>query len=120
MNMQGPRLSFNVWKERTLRIVFILVALVLLGSSLFIVFSSSALTAPVILKFDSTRGITLFGEGANVWGIWFLGFCIIAVNTVFSEFFFFRERMISYVFLGTNVLIAALLFVIISVIVAVN
>lgn len=118
--MQRPKLSFNVWKERTLRIVFILVALVLFGSFLFIVFSSSTLTAPVILKFDSMRGITLFGEGVNVWGIWFLGFCIIAVNTVFSEFFFFRERMISYVFLGTNILIAILLFVIVSVIVAVN
>lgn len=118
--MQKTRLQFNIWKERTLRVVLILTMLVLFTSFLFVVFFSNRLTVPVILKFDNIRGITLFGETAHVWGIWFLGFCIITLNTVFSEFFFFRERMISYVFLGTNILIAVLLFVVVSVIVAVN
>lgn len=118
--MQKPRFSFNVWNEKTLRVVFILIAAILFGSFLFVVFSSDALTSPVILKFDGDRGITMFGEKSNVWGIWILGFCIIALNTVLSEFFFFRERMLSYVFLGTNMLIAVLLFIIISVIMAVN
>lgn len=118
--MRTPRFLFNVLSEKTLRIVCILIASILFGSFLFMVFSSDTLTAPVILKFDGTRGITMFGEEANVWGIWLLGFCIIALNTILSEFFFFRERMLSYVFLGTNILIAILLFIIISVITAVN
>lgn len=118
--MKKPKLSFNLWQERTLRVVFILVAVILFGSFLFTIFSSDTLTTPVILKFDSMRGITMFGEEANVWGIWLLGFCIIALNTILSEFFFFRERMLSYIFLGMNVLVAVLLFIIISVITAVN
>lgn len=118
--MRKPSISLNLWQEKTLRVVFTLVALILFGSFLFVVFSSSSLTTPVVLKFDSLRGITMFGEQANVWGIWIFGFCIIALNTVLSEFFFFRERMLSYIFLGTNMLIGVLLFIIISVIVAVN
>lgn len=113
-------ISFHLWKERTLRVVFSLVAVILLGSFLFVVFSSDSISAPVILKFDGTRGITMFGDRADVWGIWAFGFCIIALNTVLSEFFLFRERILSYVFLGTNMLVGILLFVIIAVITAVN
>lgn len=114
------RISFHIWKERTLRVVFLLVAIILFGSFLFIVFSSDSISAPVILKFDETRGISMFGDRADVWGIWTFGFCVIALNTIFSEFFLFRERLLSYVFLGTNVLVGILLFIVVAVITAVN
>jgi len=113
-------LTMNFWKEKSLRMIFMLGGGIILVSFIFIAFRVGRLTTPVILHFDNFNGIDLFGDRSNVWGVWFLGFIIAFMNAGFAEFFYYRSRILSYVFLTTNFFVSILLLVAVSVIVAVN
>jgi len=113
-------LTMNFWKEKSLRMIFILGGGIILVSFIFIAFRVGHLTTPVILHFDNFNGINFFGDRSNVWGVWFLGFIIALMNAGFAEFFYYRSRILSYVFLATNFFVSILLLVAVSVIVAVN
>lgn len=107
-------------RERTLLTLFVLCGAFLITSFGLVLFKASSLTLPIILRFDSIRGIDMFGAISDVWGIWLLGFSMIALNLFFAHLFFFRERTLSYLFMGTNVLFSLLLIIIMSLIVNVN
>lgn len=107
-------------RERTLLTLFILCGVFLVTSFGLVIFKANLLTLPIILRFDGLRGIDMFGTVSDVWGIWLLGFSMIALNLFFTHIFFFRERALSYLLMGTNVLFSLLLIIIMSLIINVN
>lgn len=78
------------------------------------------LTSPVILHFDRFRAIDFFGQPADLWGIWLTGLIILLLNLFLSHQFFYRERALTYVLLGANLLIAILVLVALATIISVN
>lgn len=113
-------LVINFWREKPLRLLFLLGGGFLAISFAIVAVKIGSLSVPVILHFDYWSGIDLFGDRSSVWGVWFLGAAISLVNAGFAEFFFFRSRALSYAFLAANFLISILLFVAVSVMVTVN
>lgn len=113
-------LTINFWKEKPLRVLFGLGCGLFLVSFVFIAIRIGSLTTPVILHFDHFNGIDLFGDRSSVWGVWLLGGVIALVNLAFTEFFYYRSRILSYVFLSVNFFISILLLVALAAIVSVN
>lgn len=112
--------TVNFWKERPLRYLCIVGGGFFLVSLFFVALKGAGLSTPVILHFDHFNGIDLFGDRASLWGVWFLGLVMGLVNAAFSEFFFYRSRVLSYVFLAANFFISILLLVAVSLIITVN
>lgn len=89
-------------------------------SAIFILFSAGGFSQPLILHFDAFRGVDIFGDSSSVWGIWFLTLSFMVMNAILSNAFFLRERVVSYLFLVTNILVSVLVFIITSLIISVN
>lgn len=110
----------EIFKEKILVILSALSGAFLFFGLVLIYFNIHNFSLPVILHFDAFRGIDLFGERVDVWGIWFTGLIAILVNTYLAEVLFYRERVLSYLFIGANFLLALLVLIISGVIVSVN
>lgn len=107
-------------RDRVLLVLLVLCGIFLAVSLGLVIFKADSLTFPIILRFDSLRGIDMFGDVSDVWKIWTLGFLIVALNLFFAHMFFFRERALSYLFMGMSVLISLFLIIIMSLIINVN
>lgn len=107
-------------KEKVL-LVFIALSLALMIFSLgLIFFNIDKLSSPVILHFDEFKGIDLFGEGRDLWGIWLAGFVAIAFNIFLGHALFYRERALTYLLVGSGLLISILILVVLGTIISVN
>ncbi|KKU14944.1 hypothetical protein A3I34_01590 [Candidatus Jorgensenbacteria bacterium RIFCSPLOWO2_02_FULL_45_12] len=118
--MSNYHIRVNFWGEKNTRTIFIGTLTILAAGLLIAVFAASDSSAPFILKFDGIRGISMFGEYSNVLGLWLLGFFMTILNFVLGEFFFFRDRALSYIAFSTNVVLSAILFIALAVIVHIN
>ncbi|MEK7086863.1 MAG: hypothetical protein AAB935_01245 [Patescibacteria group bacterium] len=110
----------NIWREKILKIFSILSFGLLVFAILLIYFNLRRFSPPLILHFDEFRGVDFFGEKIEFFGIWFVGFAAVTINTALSEVFFHRERVLSYLFLGVNVLLSLLILIISAVVITVN
>lgn len=110
----------RIFKEKVL-LVFMVLSLILMIFSLGLVyFNINKLGSPLILHFDEFRGVDFFGEGKNLWGIWLTGFVAIAINTFLANTFFYRERALTYLLIGSSFLLSILTLVILATIISVN
>lgn len=109
-----------IFKEKILLIFLILSLLFLLISAAFIFFNAEKLSSPLILHFDSYRGVDRMGEIADLWLILILGLLAAIINSVLAEVFFYRERILAYLLSGTNVFIGLLVLIAVTVIISVN
>ena len=109
-----------VLKEKTLIIFLIIGGIFMLSSLGLLYFNSSNLIPPIIIHFDSYQGVSFLGTLTDLWSIWLVGFIMIIINFGLSEVFFYRERLLSYLFVGTNIIIALLVLIILAVIISVN
>ena len=107
-------------RHKTLSAFIIVSAVLLLASFLLISVSYGRLAQSVVLHFDIFHGVDLFGARASVWWIWFLGFAMVLVNDGLAYEFYHRERFLSYLFLGANMLISLFVLVALGVIVSIN
>lgn len=80
----------------------------------------SRVSGPLILHFDAFHGVDLFGTVGDVTGIWVMAFLMIVVNVVLADVLYLRERVLSYAFIGINILISIFLFILMAVIASVN
>lgn len=112
--------SAHFLRDKTLRILFIIGFLLFVMSFVFVLLKVNILSLPVILHFDVMNGVDKFGDQSSVWGVWGLGFILFLINSVLGEFFFLRERALSFVCFGANVFIGILFLIILSVIITVN
>lgn len=113
-------ISVHFLSNKVLRILFLLGLFLFVVSFVFIILKVNMLSLPVILHFDAFNGVDKFGDQSSVWGVWGLGFVFFLLNSVLGEVFFLRERALTFVFLGTNLLFSILFLIIISVIITIN
>ena len=110
----------EIFKEKILLVLSVLSGALFLSSFLLIALNVGGFGTPVILHYDALRGIDLFGEKFDVWAIWLTGFIIAVSNIFLGHILFYRERVLSYLFIAANFLIALLVLIISGVIVSVN
>jgi hypothetical protein len=74
----------------------------------------------IVLHFDALHGIDMFGTRIGIWGVWWLGLTIQCVNGILAYEYYHRERLLSFLFLGANVLVAILTLIIVGVLITTN
>lgn len=107
-------------KHKTLFALIIATFALFLFSFALILWNFNRLAPSIVLHFDSFHGVDAFGTRASLWGIWILGIVVCLVNGGLVYEFYHRERFLSYLFLGANVLIALFALIIIGVITSIN
>ena len=101
--------------------VLIAISLALLAVSGIIAFLQYGRLAPlIVIHFDALHGVDTFGTRASVWGVWFLGLAINIVNALLAYEFYHRERVLSYLYLGANVLVSLIVLIAVGVVVSIN
>lgn len=113
-------LPLGVFRFKTTLVISIFSAAILLFVLGLIYFSRLQLEPPLILHFDSWRGIDFYGGISNLWGIWLVVFFFNLLNFVLAKFFFFRERFVFYLFISVNLILNILLLIIVGTILSVN
>lgn len=109
-----------IFKDKILLVFSALSAVLILASAALIFFNIGNLSAPLILHFDTYRGVDLTGEVSDLWLILIGGAVIVLLNAFLSGVLFYRLRPLSYLLTATNFLIAILLLAAVAVIVSVN
>lgn len=109
-----------ILKEKVLTGFTAASAVLILASVALTAFNMSELGTPLILHFDAYSGADFFGSITDLWLIIGVVFLMIVANIVLAETFFRRERILSYLLVGTNFLLALLLLIVVAVIISVN
>jgi len=111
---------FKLVKDKYFSITIGLSFLILvLAASIFYVQIGSS-EKPLILHFDSYRGIDFLGSKAQVFEILLSVFLLLLINLFLAGFLYNRERFLSYMFVFVSLEIAILILIAISVIISVN
>lgn len=109
-----------IFKEKLLLVLIFLSLLLLVFSLGLVYFNIDKLSSPIIIHFDGLKGIDFFGQTRDLWFIWLTGFTIVILNIFLGNVFFYRERILTYLFLGSGLLISILLLVALANIISVN
>lgn len=75
---------------------------------------------PMILHFDSYRGIDFLGNKAQVFKIILSALVLFLINFFLAAFLYNRERFLSYIFVFATLAISILILIAIGVIISVN
>ncbi len=110
----------NIFKQRLLFIFLVITGVMLILGALVILGNGNGLPQQLILHFDSFRGIDLFGGYTDLWLVWIMGFVFTIINAVLAEEFFYRNRVLTYLLLGFDVVIAMLTLIVVSTIISVS
>ncbi len=110
----------TIFQERILFILSAIGVLLFIASFLVIVFQVGGFATPVVLHFDSVKGIDLYGGVGDVWVIWITSLVLFLCNILFANIFYFRERFLSYTFIVFNVFWAILTLIFAGVITSAN
>ena len=98
-------------KEKILLIFFSISFGLLLVSAGLIYLNLDNLSSPLILHFSVYEGVDLVGDKIDLWKIPIMGFLVFTLNLVLGAVFFYRERIITYVFLATGVFVSILVLI---------
>ena len=85
-----------------------------------IYFNIDKLSSPLIFHFDKLNGIDISGGKIEFYRLLLTGFMIILINIILSHEFYYRERILSYFFLGANFVFSVLSLIIVFLIVSIN
>lgn len=110
----------NIIKDKYLRVVFVLSFLVFIFTLAEIFLQLNKLSVPLIIHFDIYRGIDFLGGKMEIFGILISSFIAIFINFIFSNFFYYRERFISYGFGLASFGLSILILIAVSVIISIN
>jgi hypothetical protein len=109
-----------ILKEKVLTGFTAASAVLILASVALTAFNVSELGTPLILHFDAYSGADFFGSVIDLWLIVGAVFLMMVANVILAEVFFRRERILSYLLIGTNFLLSILLLIVVAVIISVN
>jgi hypothetical protein len=95
-------------------VIFFSIVLAILGNiglwaALF--FSVVPTDAPIILHYNIYFGIDSLGDWKNLFFMPALALALLFVNLTLSRFFYYKERMVSYLFAGTALVLQLLMAV---------
>ena len=110
----------EIIKDKYLRIIFAISALLLLIIFALICFKFIAVNNPIIIHFDAYKGIDFLGSRINIFGLFFTTLIIFLINLVLSNILFYRERMLSYIFAAATLFFIILVLVSVAAIISVN
>ncbi len=110
----------EILKQKPLLILSGITGGIIAINLVFLFTKLGGLSYPLVLHFDSFHGVDFLGDVSDFWGIWLGGAVLITLNFFLGGALFRKERVLSYVFFATNVLLATLLFVITAIIIATN
>jgi len=85
-----------------------------------LIFQAPQLAYPLLLHFDGAGRAPLLGEPFHLWLVWATGLVCAIINFFFGRVFFFRERMLTYLFFSANMVISLLTLVAIGTIISMN
>lgn len=110
----------DILHDKYLRVVFGLAFAVAAASIFLVAWGLEPGASRFILHFTRDTGVDVFGSRREVFSIPATGFVILAVNLALAAFLYRRERFLSFLFGFGSLGFAILLFIAVSVIVAVN
>jgi len=110
----------EIFKHKLLVVFLVITGLILALGGVIIVGNAGNLPQQLILHFDSFHGIDMFGEYADLWLVWITGFMFAVLNAVLAEEFFYKNRVLTYIFLSVNVIIALLTLIVVSTVISVS
>lgn len=113
-------LSYSVLRDKSLRLVFGLSFLILFFEFIFVYFKLIGVNTPLVIHFDVYKGIDFIGGKIEVLGVLFSFLAMFAVNLFLSEFLYYRERFLSYLFGFVGLGLSILILIAVSVIISVN
>lgn len=114
------KLYFSIFKDKYLRVIFSLNFLSLIFLTAVVFAKLRGASAPLVIHFDAYRGVDFFGGKIEILGIIITAAVIVAINFFLADFFYSREKFLSYV-LGIGSLgIVILILIAAGVIVSVN
>jgi len=107
-------------REKPVLILSALAGFFLLVSLGIFLLSIVRIPGPLILNFDAFYGVRLFGGTTDVLWIWAFGLVMCGTNLFLSSIFYRRERVMTYLLIGVNVVLSLLLLILMAVIASVN
>lgn len=111
---------FPLLKDKYLISIFGLSFFVLLISFLTAFFKIGGITSPLIIHFDTYNGVNILGDKIDIFGVFASAFAAALINFLLSNFFYYRERFISYIFSFGSFGLSILILIAVSVIISVN
>lgn len=109
-----------ILKQKNIRYLLLVSVIIVIFAFGLIYFNFNNLSSPLIMHFDSLRGVDLFGNKADLVTLSFSIVLMLIINAILANVSFDRERVLSYLLVGVNVLVAILFLVASAVIVSVN
>lgn len=101
--------------------VLFLLGFAFLAISFFIVLlNAGTLAKPVLLHADPRLGVREFGNRGTVWEILGAGVAFMLVNVFLSGALYRRERILSYLIMGSGALVSLLTLVVLGFIISAN
>lgn len=110
----------NILKDKYLRVVFAIAFVLFLFTLIFSIISFKDVAGPLILHFDSFKGIDFIGSKLQIFGVVLIGLIMLAVNFFLAEFIYVRERFFAYIISFSSLFLIILLLVAVVVISSVN
>lgn len=111
---------FKIFQFKTISIIWLFNLILLLFIAGLIFFNSPRLNPPLVIHFDSYKGVDFLGEVTTIWGIWLAIFIFNILNVFLTEFFLERERFLSYFSTAVSAILNLLLLVVIGTIISLN
>ncbi len=118
--ISGAMVLSNIIKDKYIRVLGGLSLLILILTGIIFYLGLGSITAPLVIHFDTYRGIDFLGSPLQAFGIIISAFVIILINLLLANFLYSRERFLSYIFTFVSFDLAILILIAISVIISVN
>lgn len=110
----------QLFHEKPVLILSAIAGFFLLISLCIFLLSITRISGPLILRFDAFNGVRLFGTSTDASWFLVLGLTVCVMNGLLAGTFYRRERVISYLLIGTNVVLSLLLLILVALIASVN
>jgi|SRR3989344_380802 len=110
----------NIIKDNYLLATFGITTVVLLFTLVLVLIFFGATDTPLIIHFDSYKGIDFLGNKLHVFGIVFVGVVMFLINVGLAHALYYRDRFLSYIIGCATLVIALLILIAVSAIIAVN
>lgn len=110
----------RLFHEKPILILSAIAGFFLLVSLGIFILSVVPISSRLILHFDALYGVRLFGTVSDVLWFWVFGLFMCGLNLFLAHVFYRRERIIAYLFIGTNIILSLLLLILMAVIASVN
>ena len=111
----------NIVNDKYLFPLFTLSLFIFFITSLMFVFFFGRATSPIVIHYDSWRGVIDFiGSRRHVLGVIATGFITLLINMILADFLYLRERFLSYAFGFFSLAFSILILMVLSVIISLN